>query len=64
MATSPSRAEMWEKEKRAEVNLAPGQYDDRSYQIGSDSKGFTIGEKREFKVEESLGPGQYDIEKG
>ena len=55
---------MWEKEKRAEVNVAPGQYDDRSYQIGSDSKGFTIGEKREFKVEESLGPGQYDIEKG
>ena len=44
------------------VNLGPGQYES-GLKFGSDSKTFTMGEKREFKVVESVGPGQYEIER-
>ena len=45
------------------ADLGPGQYDDRSYQIGKDTKSFTIGEKREERVAETtVGPGAYDID--
>ena len=43
--------------------LSPGDYDDRSYEWGKDSKGFTIGERREERLEETMGPGAYDIDR-
>jgi len=42
-------------------NVAPGQYDDRSHEFGSNAKGFTIGEKRETRVESTVGPGSYEV---
>ena len=48
--------------KQGDANLGPGQYDDRNYEISSKSKGFTIGEKRETRIESSVGPGAYDVE--
>ena len=54
MGTSPSRAEIYEKEKRPEVNVAPGQYDDHSNQIGFDSKGFTISDTHDERREKSV----------
>ncbi len=44
-------------------NTSPGQYDDRNYQFGSNSKGFTIGEKRETRIESTVGPGSYDFDR-
>ena len=46
-----------------DTDVAPGDYDDHTYEIGHESKGFTIGEKRYEKVVETKGPGAYDIEK-
>ena len=43
--------------------VAPGTYDDRSYEWGHQSKGFTIGEKREVNVDETVGPGEYSPER-
>ena len=46
------------------ADLGPGQYEDRSYQIGKDTKSFTIGEKRYERVAETtMGPGDYDIDR-
>ena len=43
--------------------VAPGTYDDRSYEWGHQSKGFTIGEKRETMIDETAGPGAYSPER-
>ena len=44
MASSPARPASFAKKEDA--NIAPGQYDDRNYEFGSNTKSFTIGEKR------------------
>ena len=47
-----------------DTDVAPGDYDDHTYEMGHESKGFTIGEKRQERVvETSMGPGAYDPEK-
>ena len=47
-----------------DTDVAPGDYDDHTYEMGHESKGFTIGEKRqEWIVETSMGPGAYDPSK-
>ena len=46
----------------SELNLGPGQYEDRR-QFGEDVKSFKIGERRTEKVVESLGPGAYSPER-
>ena len=58
MASSPSRPGTFAK--GADYDVAPGQYDDRSYEFGNNVKSFTIGEKRENRVTESMGPGSYN----
>ena len=45
MGGSPSRPSSFAK--GGDVNVAPGQYDDRNYKFGNSAKGFTIGEKRD-----------------
>lgn len=62
MASSPGRPGTFAKKN--DYDVSPGQYDDRNYQFGSNSKGFTIGEKRETRVSESMGPGSYNPERG
>ena len=62
MASSPARPSTFAKKN--DYDVSPGQYDDRNYQFGSNSKGFTIGEKRETRVTESMGPGAYNPERG
>ena len=49
--------------KKDDANVGPGQYDDRNYEIGSKSKGFIIGEKRQERVIETMGPGAYDADR-
>ena len=49
--------------KQDAVDVAPGQYDDRSYEISRSSKKFTIGEKRAERVVETMGPGAYSPER-
>lgn len=61
MGSSPSRPTSFAK--GGDYNVAPGQYDDRNYQFGSNSKGFTIGEKRETRIQETMGPGSYSPER-
>jgi len=39
----------------------PGTYDIKNLSFGSDAKGFTIGRKRESRVEHSPGPGEYEV---
>ena len=60
MGSSPSRPSSFAK--GGDVDVAPGQYD-AGKTFGSDTKSFTIGEKRETKVIETMGPGAYDVEK-
>ena len=43
----------------SENKVGPGQYDDYSNQVGFDSKGFIISEKRETKFTTTAGPGDY-----
>ena len=57
MGSSPSRGSFIKKD---EANLGPGQYDDRNYEFGQQTKSFTIGEKRTERVVETMGPGTYD----
>lgn len=61
MASSPGRPSSFAR--KTDVDVAPGQYDDRNYQFGSNSKGFTIGEKRETKIDGGVGPGTYDVDR-
>ena len=56
MGSSPARASIV---KKTDIDIAPGQYDDRSYEISKSSKNFTIGEKRAERVVETMGPGAY-----
>ena len=58
MSSSPGRPSTFANSNGYDV--APGQYEDRSYQFGNNAKGFTIGEKRETRVTDSLGPGSYN----
>ena len=58
LGTSPSRPA-----PRGDVDVGPGHYDDRNYEMSKSSKGFIIGEKRTEKIEYSQGPGAYDHEK-
>ena len=46
-----------------EMDVAPGQYDDYSRNMGNNGRGFTIGEKRESRVQQTPGPGEYNPEK-
>ena len=58
MGTSPSRASFIKKE----VEIGPGQYDDGK-NFGTDTKSFTIGEKRQIRAVETMGPGAYSPER-
>ena len=60
MASSPERPSSF---ARGEGDQAPGQYDDRNYEFGRNSKGFTIGERRETRIEQTAGPGSYSPER-
>lgn len=40
-----------------DVDIAPGQYNDTSKIFGNNIQGFTIGEKRDSRVELTAGPG-------
>lgn len=45
------------------MEVAPGHYDDgKTATFGFDVKGFTIGEKREQRLEQTAGPGEYNME--
>lgn len=44
-----------------EESVGPGMYDFKHLSFGSDAKGFTIGRKRDSRVEHSPGPGDYDV---
>ena len=57
MASSPARPASFAKKGGADV--APGQYDD-GIRFNSNTKSFTIGEKRMERVVETMGPGTYD----
>lgn len=57
MGSSPGRQEASRRAEGAEVG--PGAYDN-NYKWGNDSKGFTIGERRETRTETTMGPGDYD----
>jgi len=61
MSSSPGRDVSFNRKQGSDVS--PGQYDDRNYEFGSKSKGFTIGERREQRTETTLGPGAYDVDK-
>ena len=43
-------------------NLSPGQYDSGVNEFGKNSKGFTIGLKRDSRIERSPGPGDFDTD--
>ena len=60
MGSSPSRGSFIKKD---DANLGPGQYDDRNYEFSSNTKSFTIGEKRQEKIVETMGPGHYSPER-
>jgi hypothetical protein len=62
MGRSPSRPTSFANPGTAD-HAAPGQYDDRNYNFGTDAKGFTIGEKRETIITRTAGPGEYDHER-
>ncbi len=61
MSNSPGRSNTFARAN--DSNTSPGQYEDRSYKFGSNSKGFTIGEKRETRIESTAGPGSYDVDR-
>lgn len=46
--------------KTQEMSSAPGSYDIKGMSFGEGAKGFTIGVKRESRMENSPGPGDYD----
>ena len=52
MGASPARP----AKKSADVDVAPGQYDD-GIRFNSNVKSFKIGEKREEKMVKTMGPG-------
>ena len=56
MGTSPSRPASF---ATGDPGMGPGQYDDKK-NIGSDTKGFRIGEIRPQRPKEGMGPGAYD----
>ena len=58
MGASPARP----AKKTADVDVAPGQYDD-GVRWNSNVKSFRIGEKRFEKVVEGMGPGAYSPER-
>ena len=58
MGTSPSRASFIRKTE----DIGPGQYDDGK-RFNSDTKTFTIGEKRVVKEAMTMGPGAYSPER-
>ena len=60
MGSSPSRGSLIKKD---DANIGPGQYDDRNYEFGQQTKSFTIGEKRTERVVETMGPGSYSPER-
>ena len=76
---SPERGDTLTKTKMANVNfgtsesrativrkgedVGPGQYDDGK-RFGSETRTFTIGEKRAERVREGMGPGAYSPERG
>ena len=55
MGSSPARPSGFAKE----TDAAPGQYDD-GVRFNTGVKGFTIGEKRETRIEQTAGPGTYE----
>ena len=57
--TSESRATIVRKGE----DVGPGQYDDGK-RFGSETRTFTIGEKRAERVVETMGPGAYSPERG
>ena len=61
MGRSPARPVSFAKQGGADV--APGSYDD-GIRFNSNTKSFTIGEKRTERVVESMGPGTYSPERG
>ncbi len=61
MGSSPPRNNTFARAN--DSSTSPGQYDDRNYKFGSNSKGFTIGEKRETRIESTAGPGSYDYDR-
>lgn len=48
---------------RGDDTTAPGQYDVKGMSFGDNAKSFTIGVKRESRVEQSPGPGSYEPER-
>ena len=48
--------------KSGDIDVSPGQYNDK-VRFNSNSKSFTIGEKRVETVRETMGPGAYSPEK-
>ena len=43
--------------------MAPGQYDDGNLKFANNVNGFTIGEKREQRIQQTVGPGEYDTDR-
>ena len=62
MGSSPQRPTSFAKTGSG-IDVAPGQYDD-GIRFNTNTKSFTIGEKRTEKVRErEVGPGQYSPER-
>ena len=57
LGSSPARPGTFAKTDN--VDVAPGQYD-HGKRFGEDTKSFTIGEKREMRIETTAGPGSYE----
>ena len=60
MGRSPARPASFAK--TGGPDAAPGQYDD-GIRFNSNSKSFTIGEKRIVREVETMGPGTYDADR-
>ena len=61
MGSSPARPSSFAKTGSG-VDVAPGQYDD-GIRFNTNTKSFTIGEKRTEKVkDQTVGPGAYSLE--
>ena len=60
ITSSPARPASFAK--KGDVDVAPGQYDD-GIRFNSNTKSFTIGEKRAERIIETMGPGTYDPDK-
>lgn len=48
---------------KTDETSAPGQYDVKGMSFGENTKSFTIGVKRESKIEHSPGPGSYNADR-